>query len=356
MDYIGSKLSLLPFIEQSIVSITNGEFSVFCDLFSGTSVVGAHFKKRGYQIISNDIQYYSFVLAKHYIGNNRHLEFNGIRDHVREDRLIVHTSVYDDVCDYLSNLDGVSGFIFDNYCPGGRSNTEYQRMYFTDFNGRLCDSIRQRIEKWRSANEITEKEYYYLLASLLESTDKFSNTASVYGAFLKQFKKSAARPLVVRPLEIIESEQVSSVYNQDSASLIDTISGDVLYLDPPYNQRQYAANYHILETIAKYDDPNVTGVTGMRDYTDTKSNWCVKRKVCDELDYLVQNSKFKYIFLSYNNEGLMSLSQIKDILSKRGHYRVFTKKYNRFKADSDANRTHRLDHTYEYLHCLIVEK
>lgn len=356
MDYIGSKLSLLTFLEDNIVKIAGRDFKNFCDLFSGTAAVGVHFKKLGYQITSNDIQYYSYVLARHYIGNNKPLSFEGIRQEIGSDYSDLFSNACDHVCSYLSSIEGSNGFIFDNYCLGGAKNKEYQRMYFTDFNGRLCDSIRAIVGKWHDEKRINDDEYFYLLATLLESIDKYSNTASVYGAYLKKFKVSAKKNLVLKPLPVFESQHANTVFNQDINSLIQEISGDVLYLDPPYNQRQYAANYHILETIALYDDPQITGVTGMREYSNVKSKWCVKKKVCDEFDYLIQNANFKYIFLSYNNEGLMTLDQIKDIMSKRGKYGVFTQRYARFKADRDENRNHKYDHTYEYLHYLIVEK
>ncbi|MFC2583753.1 MAG: DNA adenine methylase, partial [Lachnoanaerobaculum saburreum] len=127
---------------------------------------------------------------------------------------------------------------------------------------------------------------------------------------------------------------------------------DVLYIDPPYNNRQYCSNYHVLETIAKYDTPKLRGVTGLRDETYQKSKYCSKRTVIDIFEDLIKNADFKYIILSYNNEGLMDLKTIKDIMSKYGKYDFFTKEYRRFKADRDENRTIAADITTEYLHCL----
>lgn len=143
--------------------------------------------------------------------------------------------------------------------------------------------------------------------------------------------------------------QKNEVYNEDANLLIKKIKGDILYLDPPYNTRQYGANYHLLNTIALYDDFIPRGKTGLREYN--KSKYCSKNSVLDEFESLIKAANFKYIFLSYNNEGLMSLEEIKEIMSKYGKYSVCKKEYSRFKADN--NRTHKADKTYEFLHVLI---
>lgn len=145
------------------------------------------------------------------------------------------------------------------------------------------------------------------------------------------------------------------VYNKDINVLIKEIRGDVLYLDPPYNARQYCTNYHVLETIARYDNPVLNGKTGLRDYSDQKSKFCSKRTVEKAFDDLISNADFKYIFLSYNNEGLMSLDTIKAIMSKYGKYACYTQDYRRFKADKDESRQIAADTTTEYIHCLIKE-
>jgi adenine-specific DNA-methyltransferase len=143
------------------------------------------------------------------------------------------------------------------------------------------------------------------------------------------------------------------VYNENINDVVKHIYGDVLYLDPPYNARQYCSNYHVLETIAIYDNPILNGKTGLRNSENQKSEFCSSRTVEKAFDDLIANSKFKYIFLSYNNEGLMSLDTIKNIMSKYGEYSYYTKSYKRFKADKDENRNILANETIEYLHCLV---
>jgi len=330
MNYIGSKQSLLDFLETTIEEFTGykeGDSFVFGDLFAGTGVVGQRYKEKGHSVISNDIQYYSYVLNKHYIENIPELD--------------------DSLLEYFNNLNPVKGFIYNNYCEGSGSG----RNYFTNENGMKCDAVRIELERLYRAGEINDNLYFYYLASLINSIDKYANTASVYGAFLKHIKKPAQKEFMLELLPV-GNGNIGKVYNEDINELIKKVGGDVLYIDPPYNNRQYCSNYHVLETIAKYDTPKLRGVTGLRDETYQKSKYCSKRTVIDIFEDLIKNADFKYIILSYNNEGFMDLKTIKDIMSKYGEYDFFTKEYRRFKADRDENRTIAADITTEYLHCL----
>ena len=270
MNYIGSKFSLVDFIKESInetLNISNEartpQEMVFADLFAGTCVVGEAFKALGYSVIANDIQYYSYVISKHLIENNGNLD---------KERCAV-------LVDELNKLDGIAGFIYQNYSLGGTQGQTFERMYFSDFNAKKCDAIRTKIEQWKQENYISENEYYFLLGSLINSIDKYANTASVYGAYLKNLKKSAQKEMVLTPLQIVKGSSNGIAYNEDISTLIKKVEGDILYLDPPYNARQYCTNYHLLETIAKYDNPTIYGKTGLREYAEQKSVFCNSKEV-----------------------------------------------------------------------------
>ena len=333
MNYIGSKYSLLDFLHDTIKKVTgynDGDNFVFGDLFAGTGVVGSYYKELGCTVISNDIQYYSYSIIKHYIEND---------DSVRKD-----------LFEYFNNLKGIEGFIYKNYCAGSGSG----RNYFTDENGKKCDAIRTELQRMFDEKEIDEHTYFYYLGSLINSIDKYANTASVYGAFLKHIKKSAQKEFIIEPLKIVNGPS-GKVFNENINDVVKHIKGDVLYLDPPYNARQYCSNYHVLETIARYDNPVLNGMTGLRPVGNQKSEFCSKRTVERAFEDLIADAKFKYIFLSYNNEGLMSLETIKRIMSKYGKYSFYTKAYKRYKADKDENRNIKANETIEYLHCLVKE-
>ena len=245
-------------------------------------------------------------------------------------------------------------FIYKNYCLWWTQNSEFQRQYFSDENWQKCDAIRDQIEDRKEKGLINDNEYYFLLTTLIEAIDKVANTASVYGAFLKKLKKTAQKELELKPAELIINDNEHNIFNEDINSLIKNTNHDVVYLDPPYNHRQYSWNYHILETIAKNDKPKIKGKTGMRDCSNQKSLYCSKNEVKKVYDDLISNINAKYIFLSYNDEGLMSLDDIKEIMSKRWEYWFFTKKYNRFKADKSENRNFKKDKVIEYLHYVKI--
>lgn len=352
MNYIGSKHSLLDFIEKTILDFLPADFGqaerdgvpmVFCDMFAGTSAVGRHFKRLGYNIISNDLQYYSYVLAKHYIENSQEPAFTGLRQEGIDDPFV-----------FLDSIEGKKGFIYENYSAEGTRNGEFERLYFDDGNAMKIDAIRQKIEQWREEKNITSLEYFHLLASLLEAADRVANTASIYEAYLKKLKSSAQRPLTFSPLETVEYQPRRQyyVFNKDANELVRQVKGDILYLDPPYNTRKYNTNYHILETIALYDNPEIKGKTGMRSDKSKYSKYSAKREATAALNDLIKKANFSYIFLSYNDEGIISIDKIEEIMSTYGKYQRYEQNYRRFKADNQ--RDYARDFTVEYIHC--VEK
>jgi adenine-specific DNA-methyltransferase len=327
MHYIDSKTNLLSWINKEITArvgdLTN---MTFCDLFAGSGAVGRAFKNRVKKIISNDIEEYAYTLNRNYIKNIEPILNGGA--------LIAE----------LNRSEPIEGLIYNNYCEGSGSG----RLYFTDQNGRLIDAIRAKIDEWRGAGKIDENAFYFLLASLIESADKVANVAAIYGAFLKRLKGEAKKAMRLTPASFELCDNEGEVYKEDANALIKRIKGDVLYLDPPYNHRQYGANYHLLNTIALNDVFEPQGKTGLREYY--RSDYCQKGKAQEALDSLFNDADFEYIFLSYNNEGAMSEDEIKVIMSKYGRYEVASKSYRRYNADNA--RDYVADETREYLHIL----
>ncbi|HYP29821.1 MAG TPA: DNA adenine methylase [Blastocatellia bacterium] len=349
MNYIGSKQSLLPFLERVYRRVAEGDEKVFCDLFAGTGAVGRLFKRLGLRVISNDLQYYAYALNKAYIEINEPPRFRGLRRKYSREidryRALPGEPVLK-VLAFINDLPERAGFISQNYGPDGN------RLYYTRENAEKADAIRLAIEEWRKEGTITRREYSYVLCSLLEAIDQVANTASVYGAFLKKIKSTARKPLTLKPLQLSNHVKGCKVFNRDANELIGEIDCDVLYMDPPYNQRQYGANYHVLETIAAYDYPELTGITGMRQYE--RSKYCRRKSAKEALEHLVRTASAKHILLSYNDEGLLSRDDVRAILSLRGNPKTFRKAYNRFKADN--GREYKRDSTVEYIHYVRVIK
>ena len=247
MHYCGSKKKLLPFIQSTIHNVVGNDLAkmTFCDLFAGTGIVGRTFKSKVKEIIANDLEYYAYVINRNYIGN--HEDLANCQQYI----------------DALNNLPLIhNGFIFKHYARGGGTD----RQYFSDGNAKKIDTIRQGIEKLITTDNIDDDLYFFLLASLIESADAVSNTTAHYTAYLKQLVPKALQSLVLAPAHFEVNANAHRVYNENANDLIKRITGDILYLDPPYTARQYGGDYHVLATIAKYDNFIPAGKTGRRDY------------------------------------------------------------------------------------------
>lgn len=323
MRFIGSKINLLKDIKKIVEENCKNSKS-FCDIFSGTTSV-ARFFKNDFKIISNDILHFSYVLQKATIENNKIPIFGKLKKININDPL-----------DYFNNADPIlrdlenEAFVANNFTP----NHLHDRSYLSEKNSLKIDYIRQIINKWRKSKLITESEYYYLIACLIEAIPFVSNIAGTYGAYLKHWDKRALKKIELKYLEVYNNKQKNKAYNEDANILIKKIKGDILYIDPPYNSRQYLPNYHVLETISKYDNPILYGKTGMRPYNDVKSKYCVKKHVVNEFNELIKNADFKYIIISYSSEGLMSEEEIRNILvanGKKDSYKIKRMPYRRYK-------------------------
>lgn len=302
MRYLGSKIKLLSAIEQ-VIQENEIEGNSFADLFAGTGCVGDHFKDR-YQIISNDFLYYSYVMNNAKLYNARVPLFNGVKKKTGMD-----------VFSWLNSLifePDDSFFFYHNYTPVGN------RMFFTESNGIKIDGIRQKIEEIYDLGWIDEKEYYFLLASMMESITKVSNTSGTYEAFFKFWDSRAKKEFEVNPLEINKVPLFSDnvVYNRDINELVREIRGDIAYLDPPYTVTQYVSAYHMLETLTKYDSPNIKGVGGKRDRENKNSLYAQRTKAKLIFEDLFRQIQFKHILISYSNQGLVPIDELCELASQ----------------------------------------
>ena len=331
LDYIGSKKSLIPFLHEKIKEhIPYLDKCVFGDLFAGAGNFSFFTAPLVKTMIANDLEEYSYIINKALIS----CEF---------------TQTLQELINELNKLDGDEGIVYKNFSP----NKHCERMFFTPENAKLIDAMRKQLYMWLFYNEINQKEHDFLLASLLVSLDKVSNTSCVYGAYLKQFKKSAQKKLRMVPIHTRTENNENNGATMGSALMAaKMMEFDAVYLDPPYNQRQYAANYSPLNYIVSYDEHVVlTGKTGlMKDYN--KSGFCSKRRVKKSFEELIETLKTKYIFLSYNNEGLLSKEELKTILEKKGEVTLYQKEHPKFKAQSKVDG----DFVTEYLWFVEVGK
>jgi adenine-specific DNA-methyltransferase len=342
-NYIGSKKSLTDFIEipiKKILESSKKKKLKMLDGFAGTGTVGNFFHtKYNFNITANDMEYYSYII-------NYSLLCVPFTDKLKEIILTLNIELGDNTINKtIENYN----LIANNYSTKG----EAKRKFWTEENAINADYIRYRIDSMLKQNNITNDEHTFLVTSLLQAMDETANTACVYGAFLKEYKKVALKKLVLKPVHMNSFISTNTVYNCDiNSTNIYNNKYDICYFDPPYNERQYASNYHPLNYIAKYDSKiKIYGKTGLIENYN-KSKYCSKGNAYEMLKELIENMDTKHILLSYNNEGIIEFNDIKELLQTKGKVILYKKVYKKFKSNNVETNAN----VYEYLfHCAVSD-
>lgn len=339
MRYYGCKDKLLDEIEFAAKKADLFPGAKVVDLFTGTTSVAKHFKKLGYTVIANDNLEFSYALAKTYIETNEVPKFSKLIRHLGLTEPSDHAQ---QIINYLNDLKHKKGFIYRNYAPLSTNNA---RKYFSDKNASKIDAIRTCLHQWQNDELINETEFYYILTSLLEAVNLVSNVAGTYGASLKQWDKRALKSLTLSKPEIIKSTRRNKAYKRDANELVKEISADLLYLDPPYNSRQYASNYFLLELIAEgwfNRKLKPQGVTGVLADKSKLSDYSRKAKALSTFKNLIDNARARFFVVSYSNEGIISQPQLKSVLSTRCSVELVTKKkHKRYKSINQSEKDSR---------------
>jgi adenine-specific DNA-methyltransferase len=394
--YIGSKSRLLGFIEE-VVERQTRDVSVACDIFAGTAAVASLFKRTGFTVVCNDIMEYSLAFQVAAVEACEYPRFEGLygRGLVSEARAEIEMAagwspLGSELPEEAARLAGVvnhlngshwnKGFFWNHfsadniepspYRPPENERPEGERMFFTSDNAQQIDGVRTMLEEWRREGWLTRVEYYILLAALIDAADVAANTTGVYGAYLKEFGQRQERPLELRVPRIGVQRPAKPHHSRrgDAVECAGTEKFDLLYMDPPYNRRDYAANYHVPELIARgwFDaEPTVEGKTGMiQEFSELRSDFCLKDRCVDALEQLVstavKSSGVRYIMLSYNSEGLIPDEQVERVFKSAGRaetYRRFTRDYKRYRSDSDSpGRAYKRDRVDEFLYFVEVDR
>jgi len=328
LRYIGNKTRLLTFIE-GVIEKHNIEGETFADLFSGTGSVGDYFKNK-YKILSNDFLYFSYIINRAKLGNYKMPIFSKFNIDFEKN-----------IFEYLNEMSFEPDsryFVYSNYTPIG------DRMFFTESNGLKIDGIRITIEELYKEEWIDENEYYFLIASLLQSVTRYSNTSGTYEAFFKFWDPRAEKEFTLLPLDFEEYEDgyfEHEVFNEDTNKLVRRISGDIAYIDPPYTVTQYVSAYHMLETIAKYDFPVIKGVGGKRDRGNKNSLYARRAVAKQQFEDLLRQLDFKHVLISYSNQALVPLDELIEIASmfaKNGNVEVEYNQYQEYRNHRSSSK------------------
>ncbi|QHJ69223.1 DNA adenine methylase [Planococcus halotolerans] len=339
--FIGNKQKLLSLITNKIIEKTGLHTGTFVDLFTGTTSVAMAFKKLGFNVISNDKLESSFNFSKAGLLINKEPQFHKLLNEVEIPFNSLFEQPYDLVLDYLNSLPEKQEFFYKEYSPqGSAEHLEEPRKYFTDYNAKKIDAIRTEINYWFENAFINDNERALLLSSLMFAVNKVANISGTYGAYLKNWYPRALDPLKLCRYPLFYSNKRYEVYNEDANNLVKKLAhSEIVYIDPPYTKRQYNAYYHILETLAYGDNPELLGKTGQRAReAEEVSAYCYKKKAPDALLDLITNIKADHVFLSYSTDGHISHQQIMDILSTRGTPEYWAVDFKRFKSNNPKEK------------------
>jgi adenine-specific DNA-methyltransferase len=236
-------------------------------------------------------------------------------------------------------------------------------MYFTDENARRIDAARHALHRWREAELVSEDAYYLLLAAIIEGADRVANTAGVYAAFIKEWQPNAKKAFRLRPEPPVSRAGGSRAYRGDAAKVAKKVGPvDLLYVDPPYNARQYSGYYHIPEIIATGwfgTPPVVLGKTGLPVHRPPPSEWCNKAGAAKALEELLAATGAEHILVSYNTEGILPDAEFLDILGRSAVAPVqrFVKPYKRYRAALDgANRRYKATGVDELIYYIRIRR
>lgn len=303
IKYIGSKRVLVPVLTGLAGSLP-GVRSVV-DLFSGTSRVGHALKRAGYQVRSNDHTSYAHTLAMCYVQGDRSDLIRTAEDLIAE----------------LNGLPGEDGYFTEQFCRKSR--------FFQPHNGARIDAIREAI----AAKCLPPELEAVCLVSLMEAADRVDSTAGVQMAYLKRWATRSNNPLRLRVPELLDRPGPGKceAHCLEACDAAVSLSGDLVYIDPPYNQHAYLGNYHVWESLVRWDKPEVYGVACKRvDCRERKSDFNSKRRSETAFRRMVASIDSRYLMVSFSSEGFLSRDAIEGILGERGDVHVIERGHRRY--------------------------
>jgi len=303
IKYIGSKRVLVPLICDVIRTLSHEGTAV--DLFSGTSRVGHALKRRGYQVQANDLNTYAAVLARCYIEADAETVLSGVATLLEE----------------MAQAPPVRGYFTRTFCEESR--------YFQPHNGMRVDGMRE----WIAEQRLDDDVLAVLLVALMEAADRVDSTTGLQMAYLKSWAPRSFNDLEIRTPEVlpIAASGRGSAHQMEAGEAARVLTGDVGYLDPPYNQHSYLGNYHVWETLCRWDFPEAYGIAKKRlDCRDRKSAFNSKPRIRAALQDVVDNLDVRHLVLSFNNEGYIDFDEILDMVARRGEVLVVEKDHKRY--------------------------
>ncbi len=338
--YIGSKSKILDIVLNKIGSLVPEESHV-TDLMTGTATVAIELRKRNFKVTANDLMTYSYHHAVSGLKFNSVPLFGGASDFIKsqinvKDLGKKDLSNYEKIILALNNSEPLKGYFWNEFSPEGTpKNTKNSRNYYSSENAAKIDGIRSNIARMHSQNQLTDNEYSLLLHDVIMGTNDIANIAGTYGHHMSKLVGRAKAPLNLYTSDLLLKDDIKfhKVKQGYAEEVSKDITCDLCYIDPPYMKRQYAANYHVLETIARGDEPEAIGVSGLRPWRDQHSNFCTKTKIRDSFRQVFTNMNCDNYLISYSEDGLLSIEDFKELLTPFGDVYIDEFVHKRFKSN-----------------------
>jgi adenine-specific DNA-methyltransferase len=286
--YIGSKARIVSEIIEKLGEPQSPD-QRFVDLFCGTGAIAEAAAEAGWAVHLNDHLHCAVIMAWARILGTDNVRFAG-------------TGGYRRTIDWLNALPAERGFVFRAYSPASASELGFERRYFTCKNAGRIDAIRRQIGAWKADGLVDGYEEHLLIADLMSAANRVANIAGTYGCFLSQWQKQALGDIALKP-RTLKRDGVRATFSVLDAKNVKTLPTDVVYLDPPYTKRQYAAYYHLLETIALGDAPEVGGVAGIRPWQQKASDFCYKARAMQAFTTLIDGLAAERMLVSYSDKA-----------------------------------------------------
>lgn len=306
MRYFGSKVSAL----ESIYDLISQRMPAgsFCDPFGGIGTVGSYFKEKGYKVWTGDI-----LTAAHYfqvarVQLNRSPSFKSLRKELG-------ISSNEELVEFLNNAEPRNGWITKQFSEN--------RQYFIRENARRIDACRLHIAQWSRDGWLSTNECALLLASLINSVDKVANTAGTYYAYLKSWYRKALKPFRFELIPPTRGRSECHCFLGEANDLVAERFFDILYLDPPYNERCYTSYYHLPESLALRQSPRATGLSGVPSTLRSTSKFNKAQQAGKALSEMLGKARFRLLVFHYSDSGLIPPDEVRDILKPHGHVEEF---------------------------------
>jgi len=322
--YIGNKTRLLPILLDAFQEVIPSGSTV-ADLMCGTASVSEALRQSGYRVIASDLMTFSAHHARVRLCASEAPSFNktGIDG-------------YRKVLTYLNQITPVQGLFFKEYSPDGAPNNGTEpRKYFSSTNAAHIDAITAQLNEWAANGVLSELENSLLRHDLVLASNRVANIAGTYGHHRSKWGNSSLAQLELRPSTFLNKHRTDhTVYQGPAEKVAPLVKADLCYIDPPYMKRQYAANYHIIETIARGDAPEAVGVSGLRPWRDQYSDFCSKIKIRGAFREIFASAKCDRFMISYSEDGLLSDEQLIELFSEVGEVTLKKIPFARFRSNS----------------------